>query len=150
MWKLQNSKIWILQTQILNSHIYIIIFGKKNFGLSIVFVFPTLLVGHQENMHIAIVLVFFLWNIVYVSDNESTPTNRTTRTYIILEHLFLHGPDFGIFRILHSFFLFFRFALICYVFLGASKIHAHCKCFGALSLEHIVLILIADSLCDLL
>ena len=47
---------------------YFFVFFVFPFGLVMV-----ICVEHQEYMHIAIVLVLFLLNILYVSDNESTP-----------------------------------------------------------------------------
>ena len=52
-------------------------FFEKMYFLIIFWIVYSFCVDHQEYMHIAIVLVLFLWNILYVSDNERTQKIKT-------------------------------------------------------------------------
>ena len=73
---------------------------------------------------------------------EHSKKSRTTRKYNSQAFVFAWANLFVFIVCLHVFFC----ALI--LFVCRTKIHAHCNCCVALSLAHIVLILISDSMSD--
>ena len=105
-------------------------------------------VDHQEYMHIAIVLVLFLWNILYVSDNERTQKIKN-HAQIYISRAFVYAWA-SLFVFCFDLRLIWILVLFMFFLCGASNIHANWNCFGARSIEHIVPSLISDSIYDLL